>query len=206
MAIDSNVGIDFKRYLETRLPVWTTAKDDNGVLWWTKRPDGSSAVASAADSATPKESYEADLVAPYKLASANNGKPRSQVREWRWNAITNYTFSEGRLKALTVGGALRWEARGGIGFLGKPPEADGVVRELDANKPVYDKARLAVDLSAGYRLRLFNDRVRARVQLNVRKVLEAGRLQAVAVNPNGSPFAYRIIDPRQFILSTTFDL
>ncbi len=198
VAIDSNVGIDFQRYLETRLPVWTTAKDENGVLWWSKRPNDGSA--------TPKESYEADLVAPYKLASANNGKPRSQVREWRWNAITNYTFSEGRLKALTVGGALRWEAQGGIGFLGKSPEADGVVRELDANKPVFDKARLAVDLSAGYRLRLFGDRVRARVQLNVRNVLEDGRLQPVAVNPNGSPFAYRIIDPRQFILSTTFDL
>jgi len=145
-------------------------------------------------------------VAPFKLASANNGKPRSQVREWRWNAITNYTFTEGRLKALSLGGALRWLDKGGIGFLGKPPEADGVVRELDGSKPVYDKARLAVDLSATYRLRFVRDRVRARVQLNVRNVQEDGRLQAVGVNPNGTRFAYRIIDPRQFILSTTFDL
>jgi hypothetical protein len=28
----------------------------------------------------------------------------------------------------------------------------------------------------------------------------------VAVNPDGAPFAYRIIDPRQFILTATFDL
>ena len=128
------------------------------------------------------------------------------MREWRWNAITNYTFTEGRLKALSVGGALRWQDKGGIGFLGKPPEADGVIRELDGSKPVYDKARLAVDLSAAYRLRFVRDRVRVRVQLNVRNVFENGGLQPVGVNPDGVPFAYRIVDPRQFILSTTFDL
>lgn len=197
VAIDSNVGGDLQRFLAARLPVWTAAKDDNGLAWWTLSPDGG---------ATPKEDYEANMVAPFKLASSNNGKPRSQVREWRWNAITNYTFTEGRLKALSVGGALRWLDKGGIGFLGKPPEADGVIRELDGSKPVYDKARLAVDLSATYRLRFVRDRVRARVQLNVRNVQEDGRLQAVGVNPNGTRFAYRIIDPRQFILSTTFDL
>jgi prepilin-type N-terminal cleavage/methylation domain-containing protein len=37
-------------------------------------------------------------------------------------------------------------------------------------------------------------------------VLENGRLQKVAINPDGSTYAYRIIDPRQFILSTSFDL
>ena len=34
----------------------------------------------------------------------------------------------------------------------------------------------------------------------------AGRLQRVAINPDGSTYAYRIIDPRQFIVSTSFDL
>ncbi len=84
--------------------------------------------------------------------------------------------------------------------------AVGVVRELDANKPVYDQARLAVDLSASYRRRLFSDRVRAKFRLNVRHVQESGSLQAAGVNPDGRPFAYRINDPRQFILSTTFNL
>jgi hypothetical protein len=55
-------------------------------------------------------------------------------------------------------------------------------------------------------VRLSKDRVRAKVQLNVRDVLENGRLQKVAINPDGSTYAYRIIDPRQFILSTSFDL
>jgi hypothetical protein len=40
----------------------------------------------------------------------------------------------------------------------------------------------------------------------VRNVLEDGRLQSVAVNPDGSTYVYRIIDPRQIILSLNFDL
>ena len=80
------------------------------------------------------------------------------------------------------------------------------MRSLDASKPIYDRARFAVDLSTSYGFRLFKDRVRAKVQLNVRDVLENGRLQRVAINPDGSTYAYRIIDPRQFILSTSFDL
>lgn len=201
-AIDANIAPDEQNYWTARLPVWTTLKDDNGQLWWTS-------VATTNLSGTvnnAKDYYLTQLLAPYALAVANQGKPRSQVREWRWNALTNYSFSEGKLKGFGVGGAVRWQDKAAIGFLGAAPEADGVVRSLDANKPVYDRARFAVDLSASYGFHLFKDRVRARVQLNVRDALENGRLQKVAVNPDGSTYAYRIIDPRQFILSTSFDL
>jgi hypothetical protein len=47
--------------------------------------------------------------------------------------------------------------------------------------------------------------VRTRLQLNITNVLENGRLQPIAYNPDGQAWNYRIIDPRQFILSVTFD-
>ena len=54
---------------------------------------------------------------------------------------------------------------------------------------------------------LFSDRVRARFQLNVKNVQESGGgLQPTQAFPDGTPLAYRIIDPRQFILSASFDL
>ena len=67
-------------------------------------------------------------------------------------------------------------------------------------------ARFYFDLSAGYRFRFYGEKIRARVQLNIKDVFEKGRLQPVAVNPDGNYFAYRIIDPRRFTLSTSFDL
>ena len=154
----------------------------------------------------PRDFYTGNVSAPFKLAIANSGKPRTQVREWRFNGITNYTFTQGRLKNASIGGGFRWEDKAAIGFRGAAPEADGVIRSLDGNKPIYDKSRYYVDLSAGYNLRLLDNKVRARIQLNVRNVFEKGRLQPIAVNPDGSAYAFRIIDPRMFILTTTFDL
>jgi hypothetical protein len=49
--------------------------------------------------------------------------------------------------------------------------------------------------------------VKARFQLNVKNVAEnGGGLQATGAFLDGSPSTYRIIDPRQFILSASFDL
>jgi len=149
-------------------------------------------------------------LSPYLVGVANAGKPRTQVRKYRWSTVTNYDFTEGRLKNFNIGGAVRWEDKASIGFGGKAPATTGnfagAILELDPDKPYYDKARFYIDLSAGYRFRLLGDKLRGKVQLNVRDAFEDGRLQRVAVNPDGSTFAYRIINPRQFILSTSFDL
>jgi len=196
-SIDTNISPRVQEYLNQRMPYWMAAKDDAGVEWWTSRI-GSGGV--------PRDFYTGSVSAPLKLAIANQGKPRSQVREWRFNSLANYTFSEGRVKGLSLGGAVRWEDKAAIGFRGAAPDPDGVVRTLDRDRPVFDSSRFYLDLNVGYGLRLFSDRIRTRLQLNVRNALEGGRLQAVAVNPDGAPFAYRIVDPRQFILTATFDL
>ena len=161
---------------------------------------------STSGGATPQQTYEGTSLAPIKLATSNHGKRRSQVREWRWNVVSIYDFAEGRLKNFSGGGALRLQDKGCLGCLAAAPDADGVVRQLDRSQPVYDQARLNADPSARYRLRLFGDCVRAKFQLNIRNVQESRRLQAVGVNPDGKPFASRIIDPRPLILSTIFDL
>ena len=209
VAYDQSVSPELFDYWQKRLPVWTTVRadrvpgsgDGQGALWWTT---------PVSTGNTPEAQYQSALVAPYLLAVANAGKPRTQIREYRWAAITNYEFTEGRLKNFNVGGAVRWEDRGSIGFAGKAPAASGplagAILELDPDKPFWDRARFYADLAAGYRFRLFGDKVRGRVQLNVKNAFEDGRLQKVGVNPDGSVYAYRIINPRQFILTTTFDL
>ncbi len=203
VAIDSRIGNEMFDYWQSRLPTWTTAKDDQGRLWWNTVP--------ALGGDTPETAYYNNLISPYLFSVANVGKPRTQVRKYRWNTVTNYTFTEGMLKNFNVGGAVRWEDKGSIGFLGAAPSKipgnfQGVILELDPNKPVYDPSRFYFDASVGYRMRLFNDKIRANFQLNVRDVFEGGRLQAVGANPDRSIYAWRIVDPRRFILSASFDL
>ena len=210
VAYDAAISPEVFNYWQSRLPTWTTVRGDSvpgngdgkGVLWWTAVPVGGGNTAEA--------QYNSALISPYSVGVANVGKPRTQVREYRWNALTNYQFSSGRLKGFSVGGAVRWVDRGSIGFLGSAPETSGpftgAILNLDKNKPVWDPARFYCDLSAGYRFKIYGDRIRARVQLNLKDAFEKGRLQPVAINPDGTYFAYRIIDPRRVTLSTSFDL
>ena len=207
-AQDDKVSPAIYNWWQTRIPVWTSLRSDitpgdgKGNLWWDTIPVN--------DTRTPETRYLGDQYGPYWAAATNAGRPRSQIREYRFAALSNYDFSSGMFKNFNVGGAVRWESKASIGFGAAAPEKSGpyqgTVLFLDNNKPYWDKARYYVDLSAGYKFKMWRDKIRAKVQLNVKDVLEDGRLQAVGVNPDGNPYAYRIINPRQFILSTTFDL
>jgi outer membrane receptor protein involved in Fe transport len=207
-ARDDNVsGEILDWWLNNRMPVWTSLRNDQGQLWWnTVSPAGSGRPAGE----TPQTRWTVEQYAAYWAAATNAGRTRTQVREWRFAGLGNYEFTEGRLKNLDFGAAVRWESKAAIGYLAGPAETTGpfagAVLFLDNNRPVYDKARAYFDFNAGYRFRFLGDKVRTKVQLNVRNAFEGGRLQAIAVNPDGVPYAYRIIDPRQFILSLTFDL
>ncbi len=78
---------------------------------------------------------------------------------------------------------------------------------LDPNRPIYSPGQTYVDLFVGYRTKLFSNRVRATFQLNVKNVQEnGGCLLATSAFPDGTASTYRIVDPRQFILSASFDL
>lgn len=211
VAIDAKIGSEQFDYWQTRLPVWTTARADSvpgngdgrGAPYWTTIP--------ARGGDTPETAYFNGLLSPYLFGVANVGKPRTQVRKYRWSSVTNYSFTEGRLKGWNVGGSVRWEDKGAIGFYGAAPSRNpgsfnGVVLELDPNRPIYSKSQFFFDLSVGYKFRFGNDKLRCNVQLNVKDVFEDGRLQPVGANPDGSTFAYRIIEPRRFILSASFDL
>jgi hypothetical protein len=185
-----------------RMPVWTTLRNPiDGTLWWD----------STGDFGGPRAFYQSLVSGPYKLAVANQGKPRSQVREWRWNATTSYRLAglgidQEWIRRTAVGGSVRWEDKGSIGFLGAAPDADGVIRSLDKSKPVYDSANTYVDLFLSHSVRLFHGKVNTKLQLNVRNVFENGHLQTIGVNPDGRGYNFRIIDPRQFILTATFEL
>ena len=109
------------------------------------------------------------------------------------------------LKGVAVGGSYRWASKGAIGYLAAPADADGVIRRLDRDRPVYDKPVGNLDLLLSYNTRLVRNKVRTTFQLNVSNVTENGHLKGVAVNPDGKFWQYRIIDPRQFVFTTRFD-
>lgn len=209
-----NVSSTLQTWIDQRMSVWTTLvdpaasrnwtaaqlRDEPLHLWWTHNYGGTQ---------TAQQNFVAFVQTPYSVIKQLEGQANPQTRRYNFRVSTNYRLAgvtEQRiLKNFNVGGAVRWEAPGAIGFWGVP-DANGIYQTLNAKAPIYDKAHTYVDLVVGYRTKLFAGKVPTTFQLNVRNVTEGGRLQPVGAYPDGTINTYRIVDPRQFILSATFDL
>lgn len=214
-TVYDNIAGQYDQWRATRLPIWMNAHSDampEGYRdFWTydnfTAPDTIRriGVIGGASTRTPELWFNINVDAPMALQKKLEGKVSPSQREWRWNMITNYVFDEGRLKGFGLGGSVRWEDEAAIGYLAGAADPDGVVRQLDPDRPVFDDAQFHVDLWCSYQMQLLNDKLGLKLQLNVRDALENGGLQPIGVNPDGSPSAFRIQTPRQFFLSATFD-
>ena len=200
-SIGASIAPELKQWIEERLAVWPTIIDPTiGRPWYTETyNNGGSA----------KTFFDGNITGQLALYQALEGKSKPQIRQYRANFSTNFRLSgitdQRILKRFNLGGALRWEDKGAIGFYSvqQPPV---IATALDGTRPIYDKGRYYVDAFMGYRTPFFSDKVTANIQLNVRNVTENGRLQAISARPDGVSTAFRIIDPRLFILSVSFDL
>ena len=199
-TINTNVNPATTDWIARRMPFWTKIVDPRtGTLWWDTPYGGNTA-----------HSYFTNSVdLPFKILQQQQGKSNPQIRRYRVKASTNYQLAgltqHRILRNFNVGGAVRWEDKGGIGYYGvqKFPAS---ITELDPNRPIYDKSHYYVDAFVSYRMKLFANKVGASIQLNARNLGENGRLQPVGAFPNGTPLAYRIVDPALYILQVKFDL
>ncbi|MEX0330057.1 MAG: TonB-dependent receptor plug domain-containing protein [Puniceicoccaceae bacterium] len=132
-----------------------------------------------------------------------NGQPSPEVAEWTWNLITNYNFTEGRLKGFNIGGSIQYRDAAAIGYGLK----DGSETESDFNKVIYGEDYTRVQLWLGYRkknLRLFDTTVDWSIRLNIRNLLNDRDLIPIQANPDGQVTGVRIGEPRVFEIVNTF--
>jgi outer membrane receptor protein involved in Fe transport len=199
-SINAGLSAGVTQWITDRLAVWETIIDPrNNQKWYTQDYGGGSAQAY----------FTSNVLNPLQIAQAFQGKSKPQIRQYRVNAMSSYRLAgitENRLlKRFTVGGAVRWEDRGAIGFRGTqdPP---AIITTLDPSRPIWDKAHTYFDAFVTYRTRVYSEKVGLTLQLNVRNLTEGGRLQPVAAEADGRISAFRIIDPRLFIFTATFNL
>lgn len=215
-AINTNVSGSIQRYIDERMPLWTTivdptitdtqaANENNpGKLWWLHNYGGSQTAAA---------NYTSFVDAPYSVIRETLGKSQPAVRRYGFKLSTNLQL-EGVTdhpiaKKFSVGGAVRWEDKGAIGYYGQNWQQalanNEPILHLDADNPIWDGDHFYFDAFVGFKTKLYK-RYGMSVRFNVRNIFEKGGLRPIRAFPDGTPSAYRIIDPRQFILTTTFDL
>lgn len=197
-------------WIEQRFKQWETIVDPRTGTKWL---DTSYVGEFPSPGAETARGYIARTIqSPLRIDRATRGTARPQIREWRFNLATSYRLAgitdHRTLRNFSVGGGVRWESKGAIGYYGIPLNGSlEAAEDLDPSRPIWDKSHAYFDAFVSYQMRLFNDKVRARFQLNVRNIQEShARLQAVGAYPNGEAHTFRIVDPRSFVLTATFDL
>jgi len=136
-------------------------------------------------------------------AQAAAGTPQAEQPKWRANLVTNYRFSEGRLRGFSVGGAARWQSKFAIGY----PLLDrgGGLIVQDITKPYWSDEVLGLDLRFGYRRTIFRG-IDWTIQLNTQNVnnWSSNKLTVVRAQPNGAAARVRFDPPREIFLTNSF--
>jgi len=163
--------------------------------------------------ATPEATYNSIVVPEYYRLIGLENTNSPNLREWSSSFLTNYAFNGGLLKGVSIGGSSRWSSRAVAGYYGledpstysHPTPTQSAIVFPDLKRPIYTPAEYSFDFWVSYSRKIFSDKVGLKVQLNVRDAFENGGLIATQFNPDGTAAGFRIKDPRQWFVTTTFD-
>ncbi len=137
----------------------------------------------------------------YTRMKLQEGTANPELRKWRFNAIVNYSFNDGKFNGLGLGGSYRWQDKVGIGY---PTIVDGASASFDINDPFWGPSESSLDLWASYKKKL-TDKIDWKIQLNIRNAFASEGLIPISVQPDGKTIAGVKIAPNQeWFLSNTF--
>jgi outer membrane receptor protein involved in Fe transport len=153
---------------------------------------------------TLRGKFGREFMAPYTLYRLQEGSNVPELRPWRFNLVTNYSFGRGALKGLNLGGGLRWQDKSVVGYRMRDIQGDASsAAAYDLENPFMGPSETNIDLWAGYQ-RKIADKYSWRVQLNVSNVFASDELIPVTVQPDGSMAVGRIPDATTWNLTNTF--
>ncbi len=160
-------------------------------IWW-----------GGAGNETVLTEWNGNVNSSYNQLRLAEGTNVPELRKWRFNAITNYSFDEGRLKGINVGGGVRYESSVGIGY--EPIAGTGLSAvTFDIANPYRGPSDKNFDFWVGYQRRLWSDRINWSIQLNIRNIGVGNELVPITTEPGGGGATYRIRPPQSWLVTNT---
>lgn len=139
----------------------------------------------------------------YYVQKGQEGRAQNEQKKWRLNLVTNYQFTDGRLRGFSVGGAVRWQDVYATGY---PIISDprGVILP-DIAHPFFSEPEISYDLTFGYRRRILQN-VNWTSQINIRNLQnwDGEKFSAIRHQPDGSVARVRFDPPFQLLWTNTF--
>ncbi len=137
----------------------------------------------------------------YEQMKLQEGTNAPEIRKWRYNIVTNYAFNRGKLKGVGVGAGYRWADKVVIGY---PVRQQGAGYTFDLDRPYYGPSEDGLDLWVSYERKL-TEKIRWRIQANVRNVGKGDDLIPISVQPDGQTWAsVRIAPTQEWFVTNTF--
>ncbi|OIQ98873.1 catecholate siderophore receptor Fiu precursor [mine drainage metagenome] len=209
MAVRSNILSDWAAYVAKNKSLWFDGYNQipvNQLNYWNITGFGQirhwyseTTYSGAVDTLGGR--MAANVYGPYMNLIASNGQAVNELRKWRFNFVTNYTFDRGFLKHVNVGGAVRWQDRAAIGYYPKY-QSDAGIWVTDVNNPIYGRSEANYDAWIGYERRLTR-KITWQIQLNVRDLFASSSLIPTMANPDGTIAQVRIPSPTTWSLTNT---
>jgi hypothetical protein len=138
-----------------------------------------------------------------EVVKAQDGSRPLLHPEYKFNIITNYSFRDGFLKGFAVGGNLRWQDEGVIGW------ARDDAGRIEVNKPFYGDSFLNVGLNISYSKKFNNGKYVWWTQLNINNLLDDTDPRPLSAEEDAlledTPYVYsaNFRPGRTFVLTTS---
>ncbi|MBK1877640.1 TonB-dependent receptor [Pelagicoccus mobilis] len=167
------------------------------------------------DNLTPVETTQVDEFAvdliSQRTDKSQEGAVSTEQRKWRFNLVTNYRFSDGRFKGLSIGGSYRWQDAGSLGYPYMLDENGQIIG--DVSRPIMGDEISTIDLFTSYRMPFFQKYGSWRLQFNVRNAFADDNF--IPLQLQGRPLGGTVDDytvarvrapsPTEYFLTSTFD-
>lgn len=138
----------------------------------------------------------------YTLMKLQENAAASELRKWRYNLVTNYSFTRGKVKGLGIGGGYRWQDKVVIGY--PVLSDDRGLATFDLTKPYHGPAEDAIDLWVSYERKL-TSKINWKIQANVRNLGQKDGLVPISVQPDGQTWAgVRMQPTEEWFVTNTF--
>jgi outer membrane receptor protein involved in Fe transport len=143
-----------------------------------------------------------NLLGAIASKKAPEGGPLQEIREWRTNLVTNYTFNEDSMfSGFSIGSGIRWQDEVAIGSELKIVDGSTVP---DYDKLHFGPAETNVDAWVTYNTKVFTDK-NLQLQMRIRNLTSgSGDFIPIKANPDGEVALWRIGAPRYLELSARF--
>jgi hypothetical protein len=148
--------------------------------------------------------YISETLPGIRTQAALSGTASPEIRRWRANLVTRYEFQRGLLKGLSVGGAVRWQDKAGIGYRYVNVPGTGII--ADINQPFFGPEDVKYDANLGYkrRFKVGGMNLNWTIGVSARNLNAKDELIPIAANADGSIGTFRIPPDRTWTVTNSF--